>query len=582
MKIGMKLALSFAGVIVLLVLVALIGALSITKQSQSLSAAVTQFLPAIDFLEQADRDFFQLIEAERTQLLLGAAGRNETRWTEAWDENLEQAVRRMAGYAALASTELEQGLYQEYLAKHALWLGLAKQVMAGALDSSETKRAEAALLALGEASAAFDAMREVINQLEDAVMSDAEALSLSTAQDSRFVLWQLILFSIAAVIMTIVVLLLVTRSIVRPLRASVEIAGALSEGDLTFTIDSRWQRAKDETGDLTRAMSITVQKLAAAVADVKDASDQVAAGSAELSQGAQQMSIGLEGISASSQQLSQGATEQAASAEQVSASIEQMSANIRQNADNAGQTERISSKAASDTKSGAAAVRETVDAMRQIADKIAIIEEIARQTNMLSLNASIEAARAGEHGKGFAVVASEVGKLAERSKTAAREISELSLHSVSVAEKAGSMLNGMVPDIQKTAELVQEISMASQEQDSGIQQINQAIAQLDSVIQNNASLSEEFSASSEELAGQSTLVAGTAEELASMAARLREAVDFFKTAAGSKAAARGVQPALRPRAVAKAAAVPKKEVVAIRPRTHSENKDALDEDFVEF
>jgi methyl-accepting chemotaxis protein len=228
-----------------------------------------------------------------------------------------------------------------------------------------------------------------------------------------------------------------------------------------------------------------------------------------------QVSGGAEQISSSSEQLSQGANEQAASVEEVSSSIEEMTATIRQNADNASQTEKIAVKSANDAKQGGEAVTQTVKAMKEIADKISIIQEIARQTNLLSLNASIEAARAGDHGKGFAVVASEVQKLAERSQNAATEISDLSNSSVSIAEKAGEMLAKLVPDIQKTAELVAEINAASGEQANGIQQINGAIQQLNTVVQQNASAAEELTA--------------TAEELSSQTVQMKGAINFLKT-----------------------------------------------------
>jgi methyl-accepting chemotaxis protein len=270
----------------------------------------------------------------------------------------------------------------------------------------------------------------------------------------------------------------------------------IASGDLTVRV-----KVKSEADLLGMSLDSMVKKLTLIVDQVKSAANNVAFGSQELA--------------SSSEEMSQGATEQSAAAEEASSSMEQMSSNIRQNSDNALQTEKIAVASAADAREGGNAVAETVSAMRQIAGKISIIEEIARQTNMLALNAAIEAARAGDHGKGFAVVASEVRKLAERSQKAAGEIAELSVSSVDVAERAGEMLMRMVPDIQKTSELVQEISASSREQDSGAQQINKAIQQLDQVIQQNAALCEE--------------IASTSEELAAQAEQLQSSITFFRT-----------------------------------------------------
>jgi methyl-accepting chemotaxis protein len=273
------------------------------------------------------------------------------------------------------------------------------------------------------------------------------------------------------------------------------VAESIAVGNLMVTAKERSSEDK-----LMQALATMINKLTEVVESVKSASDNVASGSQELS--------------SSSEQMSQGATEQAAAAEEASSSMEQMTSNIKQNADNAQQTEKIALKSSEDAKEGGKAVVATADAMKEIAGKISIIEEIARQTNLLALNAAIEAARAGEHGKGFAVVASEVRKLAERSQTAAAEINTLSASSIKVAERAGELLTKIVPDIQRTSELVQEITASSNEQNSGAEQINSAIQQLNQVIQQNASASEEMSS--------------TAEELSSQAEQLQETMAFFK------------------------------------------------------
>jgi methyl-accepting chemotaxis protein len=300
---------------------------------------------------------------------------------------------------------------------------------------------------------------------------------------------------IIAVLLT--VSMLITNTIVSALKEAVRVSNSLAEGDLTvdFAI-----RGRDETAQLLASMKNMMEKLRAVVTDVKTASDNVALGSEQLSSGAQQMS--------------QGTTEQAASSEQASSAVEEMNATIKQNADNAIQTEKIAEKSAEDARESGKAVTDAVNAMKLIAQKIGIIEEIARQTNLLALNAAIEAARAGEHGKGFAVVAAEVRKLAERSQTAAAEISDLSGSSVEVAERAGAMLVKLVPDIQKTAELVQEISASSKEQAGGTDQINSAIQQLNEVVQENAGAAEEM--------------ASTSEELSSQADQLQNTISFFK------------------------------------------------------
>jgi len=261
-------------------------------------------------------------------------------------------------------------------------------------------------------------------------------------------------------------------------------AEEISSGNLT--VEVRERSAQDK---LMQALSAMVSGLTQTVSDIRSIAGEVSAAS--------------QSISTASVQVSKGASAQAAAAEEASSSMEEMVSNIKQNADNAQQTDKIANKSAKDAQESGKSVLEAVAAMKEIANKISIIEEIARQTNLLALNAAIEAARAGEHGKGFAVVAAEVRKLAERSQKAAGEINQLSATTLKVSEKSGEMLDKLVPDIQRTAELVQEISAASKEQDTGAEQINKALQQLEQVIQQNASAAEEMASTTEELTGQS-------------------------------------------------------------------------------
>jgi len=271
----------------------------------------------------------------------------------------------------------------------------------------------------------------------------------------------------------------------------------IARGNLTIEIE---KGSKDEIGELTNNLKAMVDKLRQIVGVIISGSDNIVRASTETSN--------------TSQQISQGANEQAASAEEVSSSIEQMVANIQQNTDNSRETESIARKTSDSIEGANQANNDAIAAMKEIAKKINIINEIAFQTNILSLNAAVEAARAGQHGKGFAVVADEVRKLADRSRIASNEIDTISKEGVKVSEKSGVVMNEIVPEVQKTSRLVQEITAASIEQNSGADQISNAIQQLNEVIQQNASAAEELAASSEELSSQ--------------AMQLKEVISFFK------------------------------------------------------
>ncbi|WP_108659717.1 methyl-accepting chemotaxis protein [Acuticoccus kandeliae] len=395
----------------------------------------------------------------------------------------------------------------------------------------------------------WDRMRDRLNAMVQRNRDEMAATAAAT--DVAYETARTLLISIlaGAAILGSLIAFWLTVSISRGLSGAIKLARAVGDGDLTETVPVR---GNDEVADLLRTLNAMIEKLREVVSDVTAASRNVAAGSDELSSAAEEMS--------------QGATEQASSTEEASSSMEEMAANIKQSASNATETEGIAKQSAEDARTSGSAVSAAVEAMETIAEKIMVVQEIARQTDLLALNAAVEAARAGEHGRGFAVVASEVRKLAERSQSAAGEISALSGNTVKAAREAGEMLESLVPNIERTSALVAEISHSSQEQATGAAQVNTAIQQLDKVTQQNTSAAEEMSA--------------TAQELASQAEELQAAISFFRTLE-AQAAASGT------RAAAKAKAAPKR-VSSSATRVHSgggfdfdlnAGNDALDEKF---
>ncbi|MCK1740440.1 HAMP domain-containing protein [Bradyrhizobium sp. 139] len=422
---------------------------------------------------------------------------------------------------------------------------LAKTVDSVTRLALEAGNMKAAAIASGEGRKVFNETLTAIEQyvkLNEKQMADVVEEGAREAALAKTLLISMI---VGALLIAVASATWIALNISRGLGRAVDLAKAVAVGDLSQKIAVS---SNDEVGDLVSALNAMTANLNATAAvaseiaqgnltvEAKPLSDKDTLGLAlermveklrqivaEALTAAQNVSAGSQELSASAEQLSQGATEQASSAEEASSSMEEMASNVKQNADNANQTEKIAARSAQDAEASGAAVGRAVNAMQTIAEKITIVQEIARQTDLLALNAAVEAARAGEHGKGFAVVASEVRKLAERSQAAAAEIGTLSTETVKVAQEAGNMLSKLVPDIKKTAELVEEITAACREQDVGSAQINQAIQQLDKVGQQNASASEQ--------------VSSTSEELASQAEQLQSTIAYFRIEQGRSQAA---------------------------------------------
>jgi methyl-accepting chemotaxis protein len=494
LKIGIRLGLGFGAVLLLLLAIAQLAMNRMAAMNAATAYITADAYPKVVIAKDLIRDTVDLPRQMRGMLLASDEAQNE-HYRKLIERLRADTNARIADLAKLVASESGKKLLKQITDKHA------------ALEPTyarfhELMRSDRQHAAEYVAKDYMPLNRELIEAVDELAKHQSDKMQMK-ADEARSMYEEtrhlVIAMTAGAALLALCVAAFITLSVTRPLRVAVAAADRLAAGDLTVDIE---HHGRDEAGQLLAAMKNMIAKLTQVVGDVNG--------------GAQSLASASEEVSATAQALSQAASEQAAGVEETSASLEQMTASIAQNTENARVTDGMAAQAAREAAEGGEAVKATVAAMQRIAKQIGIIDDIAYQTNLLALNAAIEAARAGEHGKGFAVVAAEVRKLAERSQVAAQEIGEVATNSVELAERAGNLLDRMVPNIRKTSDLVQEITAASEEQSAGVGQINAAVGQMSQTTQQNASSSEELAA--------------TAEEMSSQAEQLQQAMAFFKLA----------------------------------------------------